>query len=77
MNTDQPVRADERTAAVAHKANTWGLNFITFALLVRSLTNAIFAPHQASRVTSFFPHSYFLDLQALMAYQIAGSDLWS
>jgi hypothetical protein len=34
MNTDQPVRADERTAAVAYKANTWGLNFIVVALLI-------------------------------------------
>ena len=34
MNTDQPVRVDERTAAVAYKANTWGLNFITGALLI-------------------------------------------
>ena len=33
MNTYQEVRADERTAVVAYKANTWGLNFITFALL--------------------------------------------
>jgi hypothetical protein len=34
MNADQPVRADERSAAVAYRANTWGLNFITFALLI-------------------------------------------
>ena len=34
MNTHQEVHADERTAAVAYKANTWGLNFITFALLI-------------------------------------------
>ncbi len=34
MHTHQEVHADERTAAVAYKANTWGLNFITFALLI-------------------------------------------
>ncbi|MCA9264137.1 MAG: hypothetical protein KDA60_09835 [Planctomycetales bacterium] len=33
MSTDHPVRADERSAAIAYKANTWGLNCITFALL--------------------------------------------
>ncbi|MCA9230246.1 MAG: hypothetical protein KDA57_06320 [Planctomycetales bacterium] len=34
MIADQPVRADERSAAVAYKANTWGLNCVTFALLL-------------------------------------------
>jgi hypothetical protein len=34
MNTQQSVKADERTVAVAHAANTWGLNFISFALLI-------------------------------------------
>jgi hypothetical protein len=34
MNTDQGVKADERTLAVARAANSWGLNVITFALLV-------------------------------------------
>ena len=34
MSADQNVRVDERTVAVLHAANTWGLNFITFALLI-------------------------------------------
>jgi len=34
MNTQQSVKADERTVAVAHAANTWALNFISFALLI-------------------------------------------
>jgi hypothetical protein len=47
MNTDQPVRADERTAAVAYKANTWGLNFLTFALLVDIMYRAWFLDEAA------------------------------
>ena len=34
MNTEQPVKRDERTVAVAYAANTWGFNFITFALFI-------------------------------------------
>jgi len=34
MSTDQDVRIDERTMAVARAANTWGFNFISFALLI-------------------------------------------
>jgi hypothetical protein len=34
MTTHHGVKADERTAAVAYKANTWGFTFITFALLI-------------------------------------------
>ena len=34
MNTEKEVKIDERTVAVAHVANTWGLNFIIFALLL-------------------------------------------
>jgi len=34
MSTDQNVKIDERTVAVLHTGNTWGLNFITFALLI-------------------------------------------
>ena len=30
MNTQQSVKADERTVAVARAANTWALNFISF-----------------------------------------------
>ena len=35
MSTHQSVKADERTVAVLYAANTWGLNFISFALLDR------------------------------------------
>jgi hypothetical protein len=34
MNTHQDVTIDERTVAIARAANTWGLNFISFALLI-------------------------------------------
>ena len=34
MSTQQSVKADERTIAVMLAANTWGLNFMTFALLI-------------------------------------------
>ena len=34
MSIHQSVKADERTVAVVHASNTWGLNFITFALLM-------------------------------------------
>lgn len=34
MNTHQSVNVDERTVAVARAANTWALNFISFALLI-------------------------------------------
>ena len=40
MNTHQSVKADERTVAVAHAANTWALNFISFALLIDILYRA-------------------------------------
>jgi len=34
VSTNQDVKIDERTVAVARAANTWGLNFISFALLI-------------------------------------------
>ena len=34
MNSQPTIQADERTLAIAHAANTWGLNFIIFALLL-------------------------------------------
>ncbi|MHB8971285.1 MAG: hypothetical protein ACYC4N_12630 [Pirellulaceae bacterium] len=34
MSTQQNVKADERTIAVTLAANNWGLNFMTFALLI-------------------------------------------
>ncbi len=34
MNTPEGVKVDERTVAVAHAANTWGLNFISIAILI-------------------------------------------
>jgi hypothetical protein len=34
MNAHQSVKVDERTAVVLHAANTWGYNFILFALLI-------------------------------------------
>lgn len=34
MNSDKSVKMDERTIAVARAANTWGLAFIGFALLL-------------------------------------------
>lgn len=34
MNTHPTVQADERTIAVAYAANTWGLNFLLYALLI-------------------------------------------
>jgi len=34
MNTQQVVKADERTRAVMLAAYTWGLNVITFGLLI-------------------------------------------
>jgi len=47
MNTGQCVKADERTAAVAFAANTWGLNFITFALLIDVMYRSFFL-HEAA-----------------------------
>jgi len=41
MNTQQGVKIDERTMAVAHAANTWALNFITFALLLDVVYRAV------------------------------------
>lgn len=34
MNTQQSVKADERTVAVLYAGNTWGLNVIIFGLLI-------------------------------------------
>ena len=34
MNNPQSVKVDERTVAVMLAANTWGLCFMTFALLI-------------------------------------------
>ena len=42
MNAQQTVQADERTVAVAHAANTWGLNFILFALLLDVMYRGFF-----------------------------------
>jgi len=47
MNTHPPVKADERTAAVAYKANTWGLNFILYALLLDIMYRSVVL-HEAS-----------------------------
>lgn len=47
MNTHQGVKADERTAAVAYKANTWGLNFLTFALLMDVVYRGMFLDEAA------------------------------
>ncbi len=47
MNTHQGVKADERTAAVAYKANTWGYNFITFALLIDIAYRGVFLDEAA------------------------------
>lgn len=41
MNAHQNVKPDERTVAVAHAANTWGLNFILFALLLDVMYRAV------------------------------------
>ena len=41
MNTHHSVKADERTLAVAHAANTWGLNFIVFGLLIDIMYRAV------------------------------------
>jgi hypothetical protein len=42
MNAPQAIQADERTLAVARAANTWGLNFITFALLIDIMVRSWF-----------------------------------
>ena len=42
MDTEQEVKMDERTVAVAHAANSWGLNFITLALLIDVMCRAAF-----------------------------------
>jgi len=34
MSTQTPVTADERTMAIMYRANTWGLNFVVFALML-------------------------------------------
>ena len=34
MNTNQGMKADERTAAVMCASNTWGLNVILYGLLI-------------------------------------------
>jgi hypothetical protein len=47
MNTHQSVKADERTVAVACAANTWGFNFITFALLIDIAYRGLFLDEAA------------------------------
>ncbi len=47
MTTHESVKADERTAAVAYKANTWGYNFITFALLIDIAYRSVFLDEAA------------------------------
>ena len=47
MSTDQGVKRDERTAAVAYVANTWGFSFITFALLIDIIYRAAFLDEAA------------------------------
>ncbi len=42
MNTPQVVKVDERTVAVAHAANSWGLNFLTFAILIDIMYRSAF-----------------------------------
>ena len=41
MNTPEGVKVDERTVAVMNAANTWGLNFVSFAVRIdpQSLPN--------------------------------------
>lgn len=41
MNVHQSVKVDERTIAVAHTANSWGLNFVLFALLLDVMYRAV------------------------------------
>ena len=47
MSIDQPVKADERTAALAYAANTWGLNFLSFALLMDIMYRSVFLKETA------------------------------
>ena len=47
MSTHQSVKADERTVAVLYASNTWGLNFMCFALLIDIMyRNVVF--HEAA-----------------------------
>ena len=47
MNTEQRVKADERTVAVLYAGNTWGLNVMVFGLLIDIMyRNVVF--HEAA-----------------------------
>jgi len=47
MNAHQSVKADERTVAVVHAANSWGLNFILYALLLDVMYRGLFLDEAA------------------------------
>jgi hypothetical protein len=47
MNTNQIVKADERTVAVLYASNTWGFNVILFALLIDIFCRSVFFHEQA------------------------------
>jgi hypothetical protein len=72
MNTYQPVRADERTAAVAHKANTWGLNFITFALLIDIMYRGWFLDEAAWDLFGLLIVSGTISMVYMARHQVLG-----
>jgi hypothetical protein len=47
MNAHVEVKADERTAEVVHRANTWGLNVISFGLLLDIIYRSVFLDEAA------------------------------
>lgn len=75
MNAPQSVRADERTFAVAHKANTWGLNFISFALLIDVVYRGVVLDEAAWDLLALVFASGFISTAYMARHKVLGQVL--
>ena len=72
MNTQQSVKADERTAAVAYAANAWGFNFITFALLIDIAYRGLFLDEAAWDLFALLGVSGAISMVYLARHKVLG-----
>jgi hypothetical protein len=75
MNAPQEVKMDERTVAVVRAGNTWGLNFIIFALLIDIGYRAGFRNEVAWDLIAMFGISSAINVAYLARHRVLGQVL--